>query len=161
MKIAKDKVVGIDYTLRDVKGEVLDRSEEGSPLLYLHGNGNLVAGLERALEGRIAGDAFRVQVAPVDGYGERDDALHMSVGRDRFEPGAELREGMRFRAGTPDGSAVFTVVGFEGNDVLLDGNHPLAGETLDFDVKVVEVREATSEEIAHGHVHAPGGHHHH
>jgi len=161
MKIAKDKVVGIDYTLRDSKGEILDRSEAGSPLLYLHGNGNLVDGLERARAGRVAGDALRVNVAPADGYGERDDSLRMSVGRDRFENGADLREGMRFRGGTPDGSTVFTVVGFDGDDVLLDGNHPLAGESLDFEIKVVEVRDATAEEISHGHVHGQGGHHHH
>ena len=160
MNIASKAVAIIDYTLRDKDGQVLDTSEGGDPLAYIHGVGNIIPGLEEALEGKVAGDAVSVEVAPDKGYGHRDDSLKMVLPRDSFEGVDKIEEGMTFHAHGPDGSRVITVVGFEGDDVSVDGNHPLAGETLFFDVNIVEVREATAEELDHGHVHGPGGHHH-
>jgi FKBP-type peptidyl-prolyl cis-trans isomerase SlyD len=161
MVIDKDTVVSLHYTLTGSDGEVLDRSEEGEPFDYLHGAGNIVPGLERALEGRGAGDEIRVAVAAEDGYGERDEEMLLVVQRERFEAAGPLEIGMRFQADTPAGARIFTITGIEGDEVTIDGNHPLAGETLNFDVKVVGVRDATAEELAHGHPHGPDGHHHH
>jgi FKBP-type peptidyl-prolyl cis-trans isomerase SlyD len=161
MVIDKDKVVSLHYTLTGSDGEVLDRSEEGEPFDYLHGAGNIVPGLERALEGRGHGDELRVAVAAEDGYGERDEEMLLVVQRDRFEAAGPLETGMRFQADTPVGARVFTIIGIDGDEVTIDGNHPLAGETLNFDVKVTGVRDATAEELAHGHPHGPDGHHHH
>lgn len=161
MQIAQDKVVLIHYTLKNDAGETLDSSSGGEPLAYIHGQGNLVAGLEKALEGRQSGDKLNVKVEPADGYGVRDDALIQQVPKRQFG-GANVQPGMQFHAQTSQGHArVVTVVRIQGDMVTVDGNHPLAGETLNFDVEVTEVREATQEELEHGHVHGPGGHHHH
>lgn len=161
MQIAQDKVVLIHYTLKNDAGETLDSSSGGEPLAYIHGQGNLVAGLEKALEGRQSGDKLNVKVEPAEGYGVRDDALIQQVPKRQFG-GANVQPGMQFHAQTSQGHArVVTVVRIQGDMVTVDGNHPLAGETLNFDVEVTEVREATQEELEHGHVHGPGGHHHH
>jgi FKBP-type peptidyl-prolyl cis-trans isomerase SlyD len=161
MQIAQDKVVTIHYTLKNDAGEVLDSSSGGDPLAYLHGQGNLVSGLEKALEGRQAGDKLSVRVEPADGYGVRDDSLLQQVPRRQFG-GANVQPGMQFHAQTSGGHArVVTVVRITGDMVTVDGNHPLAGENLNFDVEVTDVREASAEELEHGHVHGPGGHHHH
>ncbi len=159
MKIDKHKVVSIEYTLKGPDGEIVDRSDDGEPLDYLHGAGNIVPGLEQALQGKAAGEAFHIDVPPEMGYGPRVEELRLVLPRDRFQTAGELATGMRFRASTPDGSQVFTIVGIAGDDVTIDANHPLAGETLHFDVKVVDVRDARQEEIEHGHVHGPDGHH--
>lgn len=161
MQIAQDKVVLIHYTLKNDAGETLDSSSGGEPLAYIHGQGNLVAGLEKALEGRQSGDKLNVKVEPAEGYGVRDDALIQQVPKRQFG-GANVQPGMQFHAQTSQGhSRVVTVVRIQGDMVTVDGNHPLAGENLNFDVEVTEVREATQEELEHGHVHGPGGHHHH
>ena len=160
MQIVKHKVVTIDYTLTDEEGKVLDTSKDGEPLSYIQGIGNLIPGLETALEGKQAGDALNVSVPPEQGYGERDDKLLVSVPRERFDEAGNVEVGMRFQAPTESGMRVVTVVGIEEENVTVDANHPLAGETLNFDVKVVEVRDATEEEIGHGHVHGAGGHEH-
>ncbi|MFZ4620512.1 MAG: FKBP-type peptidyl-prolyl cis-trans isomerase [Bacteroidota bacterium] len=160
MKIEKDKVVSIEYTLRDNSGNILDTSDGREPLAYLHGNGNLIPGLEAQLEGKAANDALKVVVAPADGYGELDDAQIVSVPRSQFAGVAELAVGMQFTASGPEGQQVVTVTKIENDTVTVDGNHPLAGQTLNFDVKIVSVREATAEELSHGHVHGAGGHHH-
>jgi len=160
MQIVKHKVVTIDYTLTDEEGKVLDTSKDSEPLCYIQGIGNLIPGLETALEGKQAGDALNVSVPPEQGYGERDDKLLVSVPRERFDEAGNVEVGMRFQAPTESGMRVVTVVGIEEENVTVDANHPLAGETLNFDVKVVEVRDATEEEIGHGHVHGPGGHEH-
>lgn len=160
MKIATKAVAVIDYTLRDSEGRVLDSSEGGDPLAYIHGIGNIIPGLEEALEGKSAGDSLSVEIAPDKAYGQRDDALKMSLPRDSFEGIDKIEIGMTFHAHGPDGARVITVIGFDGDQVAVDGNHPLAGQTLFFEVNVVDVREATSEELDHGHVHGPGGHHH-
>jgi FKBP-type peptidyl-prolyl cis-trans isomerase SlyD len=162
MNIAQDKVVLIHYTLTNEKGEVLDSSSGGEPLAYLHGQGNIIPGLEKALEGKQAGDKLDVKVAPAEGYGERDDKLVQQVPRRAFSGAQDVKPGMQFHAQTSGGHArVVTVTRVAGDMVTVDGNHPLAGEHLNFAVEVTEVREATAEELSHGHVHGPGGHHHH
>lgn len=158
MQIANEKVITIDYTLTDEEGEVIDSSEHDGPLSYLHGSGNIVPGLENALEGKTVGDALKVVVAPDDAYGERDEKLVQAVPRDEF-PDGEIAVGMRFRADSPSGSKVLTVVALNDAEVTVDANHPLAGRTLSFDVTVRGIRDATQEELEHGHVH--DGHHHH
>jgi len=160
MQIGNQKVVTIDYTLTDDRGEVLDTSQGQEPLVYIQGSGSIIPGLETALEGKSAGDALKVTIAPAQGYGERDEELVQAVPRERFPPGGELTVGMRFQAQGANGSHVVTVVGVDEKQVTVDANHPLAGVTLSFDVKVVEVREATPDELKHGHVHGKGGHHH-
>jgi FKBP-type peptidyl-prolyl cis-trans isomerase SlyD len=159
MQIANQAVVTIDYTLTDDQGAVLDSSNGEEPLTYIHGSGSIIPGLENALAGRAAGDALKVTVAPVDGYGERDEELVQAVPRNRF-PAASIEVGMRFHAQGSDGSQVVTVVAVDDANVTVDANHPLAGMTLAFDVKVLEVRTATADELEHGHVHGKGGHEH-
>jgi FKBP-type peptidyl-prolyl cis-trans isomerase SlyD len=158
MQVGPDKAVSIHYTLRDDAGEVLDSSDGREPLTYLHGSGNIVPGLEKALDGKQVGDEVKVKVAPADGYGERDDANVRNVPRRRL-PEGKIEPGMRLRLQTEHGPIVVAVTAVQGDYVTIDGNHPLAGMTLNFEVKVVEVRDATEEERTHGHVHGPGGHH--
>jgi FKBP-type peptidyl-prolyl cis-trans isomerase SlyD len=161
MVIAQDKVVLIHYTLTNEAGETLDSSAGGDPLAYLHGQGNIIPGLEKALDGKQAGDKLTVRVEPADGYGVRDEALVSQVPRRQFG-GTNVQPGMQFHAQTSQGhTRVVTVQRVQGDMVTVDGNHPLAGEVLHFDVEVAEVRDATEEELQHGHVHGPGGHHHH
>ena len=160
MVIAKDKVVAIDYTLKDSDGEILDQSNEGQPLSYLHGAGMLITGLESALEGKAAEDELQVVVEPIDGYGEFDEGLRQQVPRSEFADIEDLAVGMQFRVNAADGFIVVTVVDVNDDEVTIDGNHQLAGVTLHFDVKVREIRDATEEEIEHGHPHGPGGHEH-
>jgi FKBP-type peptidyl-prolyl cis-trans isomerase SlyD len=158
MQVARDTVVRIHYKLTDDAGEVLDSSEDSEPLVYVHGAGGLIPGLEKELEGRAGGDAFNVRVPPEEAYGTRNEELVHSVSREQLPDGIEL--GTRLQAETGDEVVLLTVVGFEDELVQLDANHPLAGVALNFEVSVVDVREATAEEIAHGHVHGPGGHEH-
>ncbi len=160
MIISKDKVVSIEYTLRDDKGNILDSSDGHEPLAYLHGNGNLVPGLESQLEGRSANDSLKVSVAPADGYGVFEASQIVNVPRSQFTGVTDLSVGMQFTASGPDGDRIVTVTKIENDIVTVDGNHPLAGQTLNFDVKIVGVRDATAEEMSHGHVHGAGGHHH-
>jgi FKBP-type peptidyl-prolyl cis-trans isomerase SlyD len=160
MQVAKNKVVSIDYTLKNDAGEVIDSSEGHEPLLYLHGAQNIVPGLEIALEGKAAGDRIQVSIAPAEAYGERNEALQQAVPREAFQGVEDLEVGMQFRAESDAGQQIVTITAIEGDEVTVDGNHPLAGETLNFDVTVVEVRDASAEELEHGHVHGPGGHHH-
>ncbi len=160
MKITKNVVASISYELTDDAGTVLDSSKGQAPLAYLHGNQNLIPGLENELEGKGSGDAFKVRIEPENAYGVRDDEMVQDVAREQFPSDVDIQPGMQFQAQTPAGMQVVTVVGVKDETVTLDGNHPLAGVALNFDVEVVEVREATSEELEHGHVHGPGGHHH-
>lgn len=147
MTIAKDKMVSIEYTLKNAAGEILDSSEDAGPLDYLHGRGDLIAGLESALEGKSAGDAFAVEIEPADAYGEKSPEMIFDVPKSQFD-GADIEVGMQFEASSPAGSHVVTVVEITDENVKVDANHPLAGEKLFFDIKVVEVREATAEELA-------------
>ena len=160
MPIAQDSVVSIHYTLKDDAGETLDSSASGDPLTYLHGHGNLVAGLERALDGKNTGDKLAVKVAAADGYGEYDKQLVQKIPRRSLKGIANVSVGMRLHAQTEHGPRAVTVTQITGDMVTIDGNHPLAGQALNFDIEVTEVREATEEELSHGHVHGPGGHHH-
>ena len=160
MPIAQDSVVSIHYTLKDDAGETLDSSASGDPLAYLHGHGNLVAGLERALDGKSTGDKLAVKVAAADGYGEYDKQLVQKIPRRSLKGIANVSVGMRLHAQTEHGPRAVTVTQITGDMVTIDGNHPLAGQALNFDIEVTEVREATEEELSHGHVHGPGGHHH-
>ena len=161
MEIAADRVVTIHYTLKDDKGAVLDSSAGGDPLVYIQGHGNLVAGLEKALEGKSDGNTISVVVPAADGYGIRDEKLIQRVPKRSLQGAGQLKKGMQFQARTEDGMRVFTVTAIVGDMVMLDGNHPLADQDLHFDVEVVNVREASTEELEHGHVHGAGGHHHH
>jgi FKBP-type peptidyl-prolyl cis-trans isomerase SlyD len=161
MHVAKHKVVSINYTLKDDAGAVLDSSTGGDPLAYIHGIGNLVPGLERELEGKQAGDKLKVSIAAQDGYGERDAELVQQVPKRMFDGANAIEPGMRFHAMGEGGVRVVTVTRVVGDMVTVDGNHPLAGQTLHFDVEVMAVRDATREELDHGHVHGPDGHHHH
>ena len=160
MSITQDQVVSIHYVLRDDAGEIIDRSAEGEPLSYLHGHGQLIPGLERELTGRTAGDRLQVKIPPAEGYGEYDRELVQRVPRRALKGIGEVRVGMRLQAQTPQGPRVVTATQAGGDLVTLDGNHPLAGKTLHFEVEIAAVRAATEEELAHGHVHGPGGHHH-
>jgi FKBP-type peptidyl-prolyl cis-trans isomerase SlyD len=160
MQIAEKTVVTIDYTLKDDNGKVLDSSTDGQ-FAYLHGANNIIPGLENALNGKSAGDEVEVTVSPAEGYGERNDSMVQAVPRDMFESEQEIVVGMQFHAQSPEGDmVVVTVTDVDKDDITVDGNHPLAGMDLNFGVKVIEVREATAEEIDHGHVHGQGGHQH-
>jgi FKBP-type peptidyl-prolyl cis-trans isomerase SlyD len=155
------KVVTIHYTLKDDDGDVVDSSSGGEPLEYLHGAGNIVPGLEAAMSGKTVGDKFKVTVAPADGYGEVVGDGPRPVPKSAFPDDVELEEGMQFFVRGPDDEPFpVWVVGMKGDQVLIDANHPLAGENLHFEVEVMNVRAATKEEVEHGHPHGPGGHHH-
>ena len=160
MQIADNTVVTIDYTLKDDNGNILDSSSDGK-FAYLHGANNIIPGLENALNGKSTGDEVNIKVNPTEGYGERNDSMIQAVPRDMFDSEQEIEVGMQFHAQSPEGNMiVVTVTDVANDEITVDGNHPLAGVNLNFGVKVVDVREATEEEIDHGHVHGPGGHHH-
>ena len=161
MRVAKNKVVSIDYTLTADDGTVLDSSEGSEPLAYLHGVGGLIPGLENALEGKGVGDTFKVTVPPKDGYGELDAGLIQKVARKQFAGIDDLEVGMEFTVSGKGGPRMVRIVEIEGKDITIDGNHEMAGMTLHFDVAIRDIREATKEEKEHGHAHSPGGHHHH
>ena len=160
MSIETNHVVSIHYTLKGDAGEVIDSSLGGEPLAYLHGHGNLVPGLERELTGKRAGDKLQVKIPPADGYGEYDPQLVQRVPRRALKGVGDVRVGMRLQAQTGHGPKPVTVTHITGDMVTLDGNHPLAGKSLHFDVEIAAVRPATEEELSHGHVHGPDGHHH-
>jgi len=160
MKISEHSVVSIDYTLTNDEGVEIDSSRGGDPLTYIHGVGGLIPGLERELEGQSVGAAFKVRIDPADAYGVRDENMVARVPRTQMPKGAQLEVGMQFQAAGPEGVQVVTLVKVEDDAVWLDANHELAGVHLNFEVTVVAVRAATAEELEHGHVHGPGGHHH-
>ncbi|QTL40114.1 peptidylprolyl isomerase [Xenorhabdus budapestensis] len=164
MKVAKDLVVSLAYQVRAEDGVLVDESPVSAPLDYLHGRGSLISGLEKALEGREAGERFDVSVEANDAYGQYDENLVQRVPKDVFVGVEELQVGMRFLADTDMGPVPVEITALEGDEVVVDGNHMLAGQNLKFNVEIVAVREATEEELAHGHVHGQGGcgdHDHH
>ncbi|MGY6216825.1 FKBP-type peptidyl-prolyl cis-trans isomerase [Methylolobus aquaticus] len=161
MQISLNKVVHIHYTLTDNDGEVLDSSQGSDPMAYIHGMGNIISGLEEALTGRKVGDRFQVSVPPEEAYGVRDNDLVQKVPKSAFHGVDEVLPGMQFHAESSEGMQLVTVIEVEGDTVMLDGNHPMAGMTLNFDVEVTGIRNATPEELDHGHVHGAGGHHEH
>lgn len=160
MNIAKDKVASIDYTLTNDQGEVLDSSSGREPLAYLHGHNNLIPGLEKELEGKTAGDKIVAIVPPAEAYGVRSEELLQDFALDQFQNPAEVQVGVQFQVKYGEDVHIATVTKVENNMVSVDMNHPLADQTLHFDVEVMEVREPTAEELEHGHVHGPGGHQH-
>jgi FKBP-type peptidyl-prolyl cis-trans isomerase SlyD len=162
MKITKDTVVQMHYTLTNPKGEIMDSSLEREPLLYLHGHGSLIIGLENALEDKVKGDKFDVEIASDSAYGDYRDELVQIVPKSGFrsEGGDELYEGLQVQVETNNGLTIGLVTKIEGEDVTLDLNHPLAGMDLKFAVEIMDVREATQEELDHGHAHGAGGHQH-
>ncbi len=153
MKIEKNKVVAIHYTLKDDKGTVMDTSEGKSPLAFLQGNGQLIPGLESQLEGKVKGHKDQVTVAPADAYGEFREDMVFEVGKEGFQGEEELKTGMQVEVELEKGKSIAVVSKIEGDNVTLDLNHPLAGQTLHFDVEIMDVRDASEEEISHGHVH--------
>jgi len=160
MQIEARKVVTLNYTLTDSDGNVIDQSNDSS-FAYLHGASNIIPGLENALTGKSAGESLNVSVEPAEGYGEHDPAKTQAVPRNMFPDDAEIQVGMQFHAQGPNGETlVVTVVALEDDTVTVDGNHPLAGIQLNFAVEVMEVRDASPEELDHGHVHGAGGHDH-
>ncbi len=160
MNISNNCVASFHYTLTDSTGKVLDSSEGQEPLSYLHGAGNIIPGLEKALVGKTVGDKLNVSVAAAEAYGERDDSMVQQLDSSMFSGIDQIEVGMEFHAETEHGLQVVTVTNVDGDQVTIDGNHPLAGVDLNFDVEVTDVREATEEEISHGHAHGVGGHHH-
>lgn len=160
MTIDKDMVVSIHYTLKNDNDEIMDSSEGRDPLAYIHGYGYLIPGLEEQLNGKKAGDSLNALVKPEDGYGLRDDTLVHKVPKANFKGDGELTAGMQVKVETNDGGKIAVVKSVSGEEVVLDLNHPLSGMNLHFAVQVKDVREATKEELDHGHVHGPGGHQH-
>ena len=162
MSAAAGKVVQVHYALKSDDGEQIESSFGGEPLTYLHGAENIIPGLETAISGHVAGDRVATTVAPADGYGERNRPGPEAVPRAAFPAELDIQPGMRFVTDAPDGTPIpVWVADVEDETVHIDFNHPLAGETLNFDVEVVSVRDATEEELQHGHPHGPEGHHHH
>lgn len=161
LTIEPGRVATFHYVLRDEAGTILDQSD-GAPMPFLCGAQNIIPGLEAELIGKSAGDKLDVRVPPEQAYGVFNPDAVQKVHRSNFPKGADIQEGAMFQANTPEGHTIpVWVVGSEGAFFLLSANHPLAGKTLHFAVTIAEVREATAEEQAHGHVHGPGGHHHH
>ncbi|MDD1621093.1 MAG: peptidylprolyl isomerase [Methylococcaceae bacterium] len=158
MQITDKTAVSIHYTLTNRGGEQLDSSIGDAPLVYLHGAGNIIAGLEAALVGKNIGDKLNVTIPPEEAYGVVDENMMQVVSKKMFE-GMDIEVGMQFHADVSYGSGIITITEINGDDITIDGNHPLAGEFLTFDVEVVDVRPATSDELAHGHVHGAGCNH--
>ena len=159
MQITKGAVAVFHYTLTNDLDETLDSSTGNDPLSYIHGSGMIIPGLEKELNGKSSGDKFNVSIEPAEAYGEKDDELIQTISREEFPPDQELEPGMQFHAQSEHGAQIISILEINGEEIRIDGNHPLAGERLTFDVEILEVREATEEEISHGHAHGPGGHH--
>ena len=160
MNIAKDTVVQFHYTLTDEQGEQLESSKNGDPVAYLHGHKNMIVGVEKALDGKATGDEFSATVSPEDGYGERQEEAIQRVPVKHLQGAKVWKPGMVATVHTEQGERQVTVVKAGRFMVTVDINHPLAGKTLTFDISVESVREATKEEIEHGHAHGVGGHQH-
>jgi len=155
--VKKGRVISLDFTLKDEQGEMLDQSTEGQPLEYLHGASDVIAGLEKALEGHQLGEHIRVVIPPADAYGEYEVSLVDEVSRDQFPGIDDIQPGMQFQTQMDDGAPmIINVTAVDGDKIIVDGNHPLAGMTLVFEVDIIDIREAAEDELAHGHVHAHG-----
>lgn len=159
MKITDNSVVSIHYKLTNDNGTILDQSPEDNPLIYLHGKGNIVVGLEKTLTNKSIGDTFEVTVSPEEGYGIREEHMLETIDRSMFEGLDDISIGKQFHAEGNTGPVTVTVTKIEGDNITIDGNHPLAGENLNFAIDVVAIREATADELAHGHIHGPGCQH--
>ena len=159
MQVADNMAVSIHYTLTNDAGEQLDSSIGGDALVYLHGKGNIISGLEKALLGKSTGDKLNVSIAPEDAYGEYIEEMVQVIPRKMFAGIDNVEVGMQFHADVSSGTGVVTVIKVDGDDITIDGNHPLAGEVLNFDVEITDIRAATEEELTHGHIHGPNCHH--
>jgi FKBP-type peptidyl-prolyl cis-trans isomerase SlyD len=157
MNITKNLVVSIGYTLKDTDNQVIDSTPVSEPLVYLHGYENIIPGLEKALEGKTVGDTFDIIIPVSEAYGERNENLVMELPLDRFDD-EQVEEGMRFQAQTEAGYQIVTVTGVSNGMATIDGNHPLSGMELNFNVTVTDIREANPEELAHGHIHSHHAH---
>ena len=156
MKIEKNKIVAIEYVLKDTDGKVLDSSHEAGAFEYLHGRGNLIAGLEKQLEGREPGDKFSAVIEPAEAYGEYDPKLVTKVPRDQFDPDLEIKVGMAFQAESNGGPVIVHVTKVDDKEITVDANHELAGKTLCFDVEVKDVANASLEQVEAGSVYTGG-----
>ncbi len=161
MKVENGKVIGIEYTLKNAAGEVLDSNAGEETLYFIQGAGNIVPGLENAMTGKSLDERFDVEVKAADGYGAHDAGLIRRIPRDKMKGMSDIKVGAMLQAKGPEGHQIFTVTEVTDTEVQLDGNHPMAGQDLFFNIRVAEIRDATQEEKAHGHVHGPGDHHHH
>lgn len=159
MSIEENKVVSFYYTLKNEAGEVLDHSDNDDPLLYLHGHENIIPGLEDEMSGKDVGDTFTALIPPEQAYGQRNDSLIQVVDQSAFQGVDDVQVGMQFSAELGGQTRILTIKDVQGDQVTFDANHPLAGETLHFDVEIVDIRDATEEELSHGHVHGEHGHH--
>ncbi len=159
MQITDKLAVSIHYILTDSTGKQLDSSRDEDPMVYLHGSGQIISGLENALLGKKAGDKFKTTIAPADAYGEKREDMLQVVPMTMFEGMDKVEEGMQFHADASQGVNVVTVTKVDGDEVTIDGNHPLAGETLTFDVEVIDIRPATEDELNHKHIHGEGCNH--
>lgn len=163
MQIAQHTVVTMTYTLTDDQGQVLDQADADQPFAYLHGADNIIPGLEKQLVGKQANDSLTVTVPPAEAYGEYDERMTQQVPRSMFEgvSAEQIVVGAEFHAQTGAGNQTIRIAAVDDNSVTIDANHPLAGVALTFDVTILNVRAASAEEVAHGHAHGEGGHHHH
>lgn len=159
MQVVNNTAVSILYTLTNDAGEEIDSTSGGEPMVYLHGSGNIISGLEKALHSKNVGDKFSVRIEAAEAYGEFNDDMIQVISREMFDGIDNLEVGMQFHAAVNSGSSVITVIKVDGDDITIDGNHPMAGQALNFDVEVVAVRLATKEELSHGHIHGEGCHH--
>lgn len=160
MLVSTNKVVILNYTLTDDNNQIIDQSTDGT-FAYLHGANNIIPGLEKALLDKKVGDNIKVNIEPAEGYGHHDASMVQEVPMDMFESAEQVQVGQQFHAQGPHGNTiVITVTKVDGDNVTIDGNHPLAGMPLNFDVTIVDIRDASEDEITHGHAHH-GDHHHH
>ncbi len=157
--IANNHVVSFHYTLTNAEGEQLDKSQD-QPLVYLQGAGNIIPGLDKAMEGKTVGEKFSVTIPAAEAYGEYNTDLVQEVPLQMFQGVENVEPGMQFQAQTDDGVQIVTIKAIEGENAIVDANFPLAGQDLTFDVEITDIREASAEELDHGHVHGAGGHHH-
>ena len=160
MKIQKNSVVTINYVLKNDKGETIDSSEGNGPLTFIQGTGTMIKGLESRLDDKKAGEKLNAEISPEDGYGMRDESKVQTMPLTSFKDPENLKPGVHINLQTEQGPRMATIVSLDDTNATIDMNHPLADQTLFFDIDVTEVRDATEEELAHGHVHGPGGHHH-
>jgi FKBP-type peptidyl-prolyl cis-trans isomerase SlyD len=160
MQVADNMAVSIHYTLTNDEGEIIDSSADGDALVYLHGAGNIISGLESALNGKQLGEKFTVRIEAADAYGDFMDDRVQVIARDMFEGVDNVEVGMQFHADVSSGPGVITVIAVDGDQITIDGNHPLAGVPLTFDIDIIDIRPATQEEQSHGHIHGAGCDHH-